>query len=136
MLFTLVLALHFNLSDVTFYNWFFFVDQKGMKKPVRGGSFLLRCIFRFPKFLIPQYIDSGIYIYNIVIYQFKYLLFTVVLPLLLVFDQIWLIIYYFFVGKTTIKKPVAGRSFLWHVFFDNSTFADLYFWYHNILIQL
>jgi len=59
-----------------------------MKKPVRGGSFFIEMYFQISKFLIPQYIDSGIYIYNIVIYQFKYFLFTVVLPLLLVFDQI------------------------------------------------
>jgi hypothetical protein len=45
------------------------------------------------------------------IFLFKYLLFTVVFAFLFVFDQIWLIINYFFVGKITTKKPMGGRSF-------------------------
>jgi hypothetical protein len=71
--------------------------------------------------------------------MFKHLLFAVVLAFVFVFDQIWLIINDFFVGKITIKKPVAGKCVFMNtcngIFFQHCI-EHLYFWYHNMLLQL
>ena len=79
-----------------------------------------------------------IYIY-ITFFMFKHLLFAVVLAFVFVFDQIWLIINDFFVGKITIKKPVAGKCVFMNtcngIFFQHCI-EHLYFWYHNMLLQL
>ena len=90
--------------------------------------------------LVKKLKNKRFYIYNVYktffIFLFKYLLFILVLTFVFVFHQIWLVMNYFFVE---IKKPVAGKcvfmiTCVW--IFLQHCIDHLYFWYHNVLLQL